>query len=254
MADKLLSRTWRALTDGAAVVGKGARDLYFSIDPDVRRHLAQTPLFAYRLIAPRSSDIDPVSGRDHRPVVFVHGLGGHHGDFLPMATYFRVGGRPCSYRIGFESGQSLEERAEALAECVRRVREATGPGRVDVVAHSMGGIIARMAIADHGLARSIRTLVTLGTPHGGTHAARYADTEIVRQLRPGSPLLKRLARARWPRGIRVVAFSSEADVFIVPAASARFRPAEHVDASPLTHYGYLLSPSSWRAVHRALGD
>ena len=253
-AERVLAASWRTLAGGAVAVGRGARSLYLAIDPDVRRHLAQTPLFAYRLIAPSSSSVLPGTDDGYRPLIFVHGLGGHHGDFLPMATYLRFVGRKRTYRIGFQTGQSLEDRAEALAAFVNQVRETTGHRKVDIVAHSLGGLIARMAVADQGLARAIKTLVTLGTPHAGTHTARYADTAIVRQLRPGSPLLNRLARKRWPKGVRVVSFFSEADVLIVPAASARFEPAENINASPQTHYGFLLSPTSWRAVHSALSQ
>jgi len=44
------------------------------------------------------------------------------------------------------------------------VRETTGAARVDVVAHSLGGLIARY-YAQTGGAASVRRLVTLGTPY-----------------------------------------------------------------------------------------
>ena len=40
-----------------------------------------------------------------------------------------------------------------------------------LVAHSIGGIIARWAIQEEGAGRFIRGLITIGTPHRGTPAA-----------------------------------------------------------------------------------
>jgi triacylglycerol lipase len=43
--------------------------------------------------------------------------------------------------------------------------------RVDLIAHSMGGLDARYALAHFGLASRVRSLVTVGTPHRGTPLA-----------------------------------------------------------------------------------
>lgn len=41
-------------------------------------------------------------------------------------------------------------------------------GKIDIVAHSMGGIIARLYIQEFGGSARVHTLVTLGTPHRGS--------------------------------------------------------------------------------------
>ena len=62
---------------------------------------------------------------------------------------------------------SIATRAANLAEQVRAIRAR----RVNIVAHSMGGLDARYAISKLGLNRKVAALVTLGTPHRGTPAA-----------------------------------------------------------------------------------
>lgn len=62
---------------------------------------------------------------------------------------------------------SIATRAASLAEHVR----ALPARRVNIVAHSMGGLDARYAISKLGLHRKVASLVTLGTPHHGTPAA-----------------------------------------------------------------------------------
>jgi triacylglycerol lipase len=62
---------------------------------------------------------------------------------------------------------TIAERARELSRFVR----ALGADRVNLVAHSMGGLDARFAIAYLGLDRCVASLTTVGTPHGGTPLA-----------------------------------------------------------------------------------
>ena len=126
-------------------------------------------------------------------------------------------------------------------------------GQVDIVAHSLGGVVARLMILDHGLEARARTLVTLGSPLAGTYPARYGNTPILRDIRPDSPLMTRLRQAPWPTTVRVVSFWSRNDLFVLPPESAAPEGTERIDASPATHYSYLLHPRSWDAVADALG-
>src|SRR5207248_7006465 len=52
--------------------------------------------------------------------------------------------------------------------------EALPHDRVDIIAHSLGGLDARYALAHCGLAKRVRSLVTIGTPHRGTPLADLA--------------------------------------------------------------------------------
>ena len=189
-------------------------------------------------------------------MVFVHGLGGSPGNFMLMRSYFRFQGRSRTYTIRFSGDGSLPAMATRLRAFIARVveRNALSPReKVDVVAHSMGGVVARLALEDPGTARRVATLVTLGTPHQGTHAARWGNTRHVRALRPGSPVMDRLVaqvpwrrRRGWPR---LVAFWSPADLLLLPATTACVDGAENVEMPGFTHYDYLLHPRGWAAVH-----
>ena len=248
----LLSSAGRAAAKVGVFVGRKVADGYRSIDPDVMRHLVQVPLLSYTLLVTRREEIDPGEPDGHPPLIFVHGLGGRRGDFFLMASYLRFRGRKRSYKIHFDAGQSMEEMGEALAGFIRDVIKATGEKQVEIVAHSMGGVVSRMAIHDHRLARSVKTLITLGTPHRGSYPARYANTTLTRDLRPDSELMTRLAKQRWPRRVRGVTFWSRNDLIVLPAESAAAEGTEQVEMTPFTHYSYLIDPKSWLAVERAL--
>lgn len=235
-------------------VGRRVARLYQSIDPDVKRHLIQAPFLSYSLFSSRKVAIDPQKPDGHPPLIFVHGLGGSRGDFLLMASYFWLKGRSRAYRIHFQRGQTINQMADSLARFVRQVKKTTKEKQVDIVAHSIGGLISRIAVTDHRLAGSVKTLVTLGSPHHGTHSARLLNTTNLRDLRPDSSFMKRLRGTRWPKGVRGLTFWSRNDLMILPSESATLAGTSAVEMTPFTHYSYLINPTCWEAVYRSLHE
>lgn len=57
------------------------------------------------------------------------------------------------------------------AKIHERVRELGDDTKVVVVAHSMGGLVARLWVAEHDTGERCRGIITLGTPHGGAPKA-----------------------------------------------------------------------------------
>ncbi len=55
-----------------------------------------------------------------------------------------------------------------LSEKIQDIRDKTGSEKVDIITHSMGGLIARAYISDPAKAQNVRKLFTLGTPHLGS--------------------------------------------------------------------------------------
>jgi triacylglycerol lipase len=62
----------------------------------------------------------------------------------------------------------VDLRAEQLRSRVNEVLASTGAEKVNIIAHSMGGLDARHMIVDKGMADKVANLVTIGTPHLGT--------------------------------------------------------------------------------------
>jgi len=67
----------------------------------------------------------------------------------------------------------VELRAEQLRARVNEALASTGAEKVNIIAHSMGGLDARHMIVDKGMADKVATLVTIGTPHLGTILADH---------------------------------------------------------------------------------
>jgi hypothetical protein len=97
----------------------------------------------------------------------------------------------------------------------------------------MGGLVARLALRDPATTARVATLVTLGTPHLVTYAARFGATQNVLDLRPGSPAMTELhLQLPWrgpPHQPRLVALWSPADVLLLPAEAARAPGADAVE-------------------------
>jgi len=82
-------------------------------------------------------------GHGPRPIVMVHGYAMNRANFLPLALRLaRAGLGPIA---GFEYWTlgKTASAAKALAAFVAQVRAATGAAQVDVVGHSMGGVVGR---------------------------------------------------------------------------------------------------------------
>jgi pimeloyl-ACP methyl ester carboxylesterase len=151
-------------------------------------------------------------------------------------------------------GTSVERLADRLAVEVERMLSQTGADKVHLIGHSLGGVVIAQAIASGRLAGKVDTVVTLGAPFGGSPWAHLAPFgAIVRALRGGSPLLRRLASAPVPEGVRWLAITATLDV-VVPGV--RSVPA-HADVETMKfdgvgHLGMLLSPRVVRRIVEAL--
>jgi triacylglycerol lipase len=109
------------------------------------------------------------------PVILVHGLFGFDRIGVPGARfdYFRgiakhLDTLGChAHAVNLPIAASVPARAEKLVAAI----EAQKHERIDLIAHSLGGLDARYALAKLGLAKHVRSLVTIGTPHRGSPIA-----------------------------------------------------------------------------------
>jgi len=133
------------------------------------------------------------------PVVLAHGLLGFDEIKIGRARhdYFRgvsvrLEREGCIvHRCRVARTASIADRAAELAAFVREIPAK----RVNLVAHSMGGLDARYALARLGLAGRVASLTTVGSPHRGTPLADF-----------GSGLARRVWAALGRLGMNLDAF------------------------------------------------
>jgi pimeloyl-ACP methyl ester carboxylesterase len=137
----------------------------------------------------------------------------------------------------------VEQLADKLVAAVERTLSQTGADKVHLVGHSLGGVVIAQAIASGGLVGHVDTVITLGSPFGGSPwAALLPFGDLLRALRPGSSLLRRIASAPVHYDVRWLAVTAALDI-IVPGP--RSVPA-HADVETITvegvgHLGLLIS-------------
>ena len=192
---------------------------------------------------------DPLAA--HIPVVLVHGLIDNRSVFTVMRRALRRRGfaQVCTWNYS-PLQRDVQSAAVALGRHIERVCRETGHERVHVVGHSLGGLVARYLVQRLGGDARVESLVTLGTPHAGTRWAHVLPTSLVRQLRPGSPLIEELARPAPACRTRITAVYSDLDQMVVPSAAGR---CDHPDLQArnvlFRGVGHMSLP-----IHRGVAD
>jgi pimeloyl-ACP methyl ester carboxylesterase len=234
----VLPHAWRALS---------GHDLG---DRPVRTALVEWGASAL-LSAARPIGFLPLPGartRGPRPILVLHGYAMNRANFLPLA--FRLARAGLGPVFGFEYWTLGRTAAAArrLGWFIDEVRAATGAAEVDVIGHSMGGMVGRYYVSLAGGDGIVRNLITIGSPHTGTEMSRIGIGHPTRELVLGSPLLTRLTAAPPPARTRVTAVWSRGDALVPGARQLALPGAEVVMFPDLGHVALLGSRRVARAV------
>jgi triacylglycerol esterase/lipase EstA (alpha/beta hydrolase family) len=223
----------------------------FTIECGVTALLTLTVPLSFRRVRVRAvADGDP-----RRPVVLLHGYAQHTANFLWLLRRLRRDGWLHLYSVRHTAlGGDIERSAARLGVALDRIRRESGADAVDVVAHSMGGLVARALLAARGASSGIARLITLGTPHQGTLAfTRVAAGPMVAQMRPGSPLLRDLAAADGGvEAAECISIYTADDAIVVPPSAAYWPGALNIEVRGLGHMSLLFSRRVYELVRENL--
>ena len=105
------------------------------------------------------------------PLLMVHGMGFRDNKLLCYwgripKTLEKNGARV--FFGGQDSNGSIESNALQLKSAIEKVLRETGAEKVNIIAHSKGGLEARYLISTMGMADKIASLTTISTPHNGS--------------------------------------------------------------------------------------
>jgi pimeloyl-ACP methyl ester carboxylesterase len=192
------------------------------------------------------------------PVVLLHGFIDNRSVFVLLRRSLAQHGRHRVESLNYSPLTcDIRIAAELLGRHIEEICTRTGSSQVDVVGHSLGGLIARYYVQCLGGDARVRTLVTLGTPHSGTRVVPLANAHpIVRQMRPGSEVLEELSRPAPGCRTHFVCFWSDLDHLMVPLETARLdHPdllAQNVQVSGIGHLALPVHPAVATGIRQAL--
>lgn len=138
-----------------------------------------------KILVDRARGMDQIC-RTKYPLLLVHGV------FFRDFKYLNYWGRipeelkkngAVLYYGNHQSALSVEDSAKEIAERIHHICEETGCGKVNIIAHSKGGLDCRYAVSKCGVGNAVASLTTINTPHRGCLFADYLLSKIPQSTR-----------------------------------------------------------------------
>lgn len=105
------------------------------------------------------------------PVLLVHGMGFRDNKYVGYWGRIPNALRNIGCNVYFgeqDSNADVETNGRYLAERINQILEETGAQRVNIIAHSKGGLDSRYAISSLNMGDKVASLTTISTPHNGS--------------------------------------------------------------------------------------
>lgn len=173
-------------------------DPAFSVETASQGYWAPTAFF--RELGANIHFVEPYDAAK-TPVLFVHGASGSPRDWQYLAEGLDRG-RYQPWLYYYPSGASLDSMASLLLWKLHNLQARYGFRRLHVVAHSVGGLVARRALVEH--APYVKLFLSISTPWGGEPLAAFgvqglpASVPAWNDLQPNSRFMRTLFEKKLP--------------------------------------------------------
>ena len=120
------------------------------------------------------------------PILLVHGI--FFRDFEKLNYWGRIPEElekngATIYYVNHSSSLAIKDSAAELANRIKQIIKETGCKKLNVIAHSKGGLDTRFAIANLGMDKYIATLTMINTPNHGCLFADYLMNKAPEKLK-----------------------------------------------------------------------
>lgn len=182
-------------------------------------------------------------------VVLIHGLMANGTSMWALQRALHQAGRPTAAPHLGGALRPITAYAERLAAILD---QCSGP--LDVVCHSLGGIILRACLEKHPRLRArVRRVVTIASPHQGSGAARWLPIPEARALVPGGAFITALPslRALLPDA-HITTIASRHDCVVYPHTTSRVEGAVTHELDDRMHAELIVDPQVVRVIVDAI--
>jgi pimeloyl-ACP methyl ester carboxylesterase len=191
------------------------------------------------------------------PVLIIHGFLGTRGSmYMLERRLVQDGFVVVSFNLGTLNVRDIRRSAFLIHRKIERILAQTPSQRIDIIGHSMGGLIGLYYVKKLGGHTRVRKLIMMGTPVRGTWAALAGVVTLGLwstsswQLLPRSRFLDELAQGPMPPNVEVHTIAAARD-WVVPLATTRMTGANAMTV-PLGHSSLVVSEEVYRRVVNAL--
>lgn len=179
------------------------------------------------------SILEPILQHE-KVVIFVHGRGGHHTNFIPLVynliNHYKLSGYYFGKaNLGWNSSTSVDEDVKKLSRELDKYIDC----EITLVGMSKGGVVcARYATTQNDI--RIKRVITISAPLRGTLATKFLGTNSVtnRELGYHSDLTETIAAEIAKIAIPIHHVVPKWDHLIIPTANAEY------DSTPETNIFY----------------
>ena len=191
------------------------------------------------------------------PILMIHGFLGTRGSMYVLERRLVEDGFVVvSFNLGTLNLRDIRRSAFLIHRKIERILSQTPSQRIDIIGHSMGGLIGLYYVKKLGGHARVRKLIMMGTPIRGTWAALAGVVTLGLwstsswQLLPRSRFLDELAKGPIPPGVEVHTIAAARD-WVVPLGTTRLAGANAMTV-PLGHSSLVVSEEVYRRVSTAL--
>jgi pimeloyl-ACP methyl ester carboxylesterase len=193
------------------------------------------------------------------PVLLIHGFMGTRGSMFVLERrlvdddFFVF-----SFNLGAINTRDIRASAFLIHRKIESILSQTDVDRIDILGHSMGGLIGLYYIKKLGGASRVRKMIMLGTPLHGTWAALAGVVTLGAwsssswQLLPRSRFLDELRKGPLPPEVDYTTIAAARD-WVCPPASATVRGATSIIV-PMGHSSLVVSAEVYNRIRGILRD
>jgi pimeloyl-ACP methyl ester carboxylesterase len=187
------------------------------------------------------------------PVLLIHGFLGTRGSMFPLEQRLTADGLCVfSFNLGALNYRDIRRSAFLIHRKIESILSQTSTKRIDIIGHSMGGLIGLYYVKKLGGHERVRKLILMGSPVRGTWAALLGIFTMGLwstsswQLLPRSSFLDELAQGPLPTSVEIVCIAAARDWFCPPGRT-RLRGAARVTV-PMGHSSLIVSDEVYRRL------
>lgn len=191
------------------------------------------------------------------PILLIHGFLGTRGSmYLLERRLVEDGFCVFSFNLGTLNARDIRRSAFQIHRKIERILAQTQWDKIDIVGHSMGGLIGLYYIKKLGGHARVRRLVMMGSPVRGTWVALAGVATLGLwstsswQLLPRSNFLDELNQGSLPPDVEISTIAAARD-WVCPLPSTRVSGATAVTV-PLGHSSLVVSEDVYKRLSSIL--